>query len=151
MRNKLLITLDLGCLKAYRVEDDGLSSHPHLELIESFNTTEEHGRLSEKLTDAAGRFAGGERSLKGVRAFGERHNIKLELDKRVIKYLADTVSGLIRQQEPDVPVYFAAEKEIHRQVLEEIDPRVRARIEKVVPEDLTKIEAAELLGYFAST
>jgi Protein required for attachment to host cells len=148
MRNKLLITLDLGCLKAYRVEDDGFSSHPRLKLINSFNTTAEHGRISDNFTDAAGRFASGNPGLKGVRASGERHNIQLDLDKRTIKYLAGTVTELVNGEAPEVLVYFAAEKEIHQKVLELLEPKVKARVEKTVAEDLTKTEAAELLGHF---
>src|ERR1700757_4650225 len=97
MRNKLVIVTDRGCLKAYRVEYDEQSTHPRLELIESFNTTDAHGRLSDKLTDAAGRFAGGTANVKGVRTFGERHNIKLEMDKRVVRYLAGSVNDLVKR------------------------------------------------------
>jgi hypothetical protein len=147
MRNKLVIVIDLGCLKAYRVEYDGVSTHPRFELIEEFNTVGAHGRLSDKLTDEAGRFAGGD--LKsGVRAYGERHNITLELDKRIITYLAESVNELVKREAADLPVYLAAEKEIYHPLWERLTSEVKGRIEKVVPEDLTKVDRMKLLNHF---
>ena len=42
----------------------------------------------------------------------------------------------------------AASREINHQLLEELEPLVRAKIEKNIPADLTKLERAEILGHF---
>jgi hypothetical protein len=42
----------------------------------------------------------------------------------------------------------AASREINRQLLSELEPPVRAKIEKNVPADLTKLEHAEIMRHF---
>lgn len=148
MKNKLVVVVDLGHLKAYKVEYDELSTNPRFELIEQVNTEEADGRLSDKLTDEAGRFHGGQGSQSEIRGNGERHNIALEFERRAIRQLAKTINRVVTGDAENQPVYFAANKEINRQILGELDPAVRARIEKVVPEDLTKINGLKLLSHF---
>lgn len=148
MKNKLVVVMDLGCLKAYQVEYDELSTNPRFELIENVSTEEADGRLSDKLTDEAGRFQGGQPMQNKIRASGERHNIALEFERRAISQLAKTINRVVTRDSEAQPVYFAAIKEISHQVLEKLDPAVRARIERVVPEDLTKINGVKLLSHF---
>jgi hypothetical protein len=150
MKNRLLIVVDLGRFKAYRVEFNELSSHPRLELLEDFNTIDAHGRLSDKLTDVAGRFPSGMRNLRGLHGYGEKHNIQLELNRRTVNYLTQSINDLVKREAPDLPVYFAVEKEIQHKILERLEPPVKARIDKVVPEDLTRTNERELLAHFAS-
>src|SRR5579872_355264 len=109
MRNKLVVVADLGHLKAYRVEYDEASSHPRLELIGQLDTNGADGRLSDKLTDGAGRFAGGGRGQHEIRASGERHNIVLEFERRAIGELVRQINRFVKQ-EAESPVYFAAHK-----------------------------------------
>jgi len=147
MKNRLVVVADRGCLKAYQVEHDGLSTAPRVKLIEHLHTDEVHGRISGKLTDEAGRFPGGnKRSHPEIRAFGERHNIQLELDRRAVKRMAQSINDLVKGR--DEPVYFAATREINRQILDALAPEARARIKKNVPEDLTKINGVKLLSHF---
>ena len=148
MKSKLIIVADLGCLKAYKLEHDGLSTSPKLELIETLNNGDGRGRLSEKVTEQGGRVRGGARGAKGVQSSGERHNMQTESDKRIVKHLAGRIERLAKLQ-LTWPIYFAADKEIHRPILDRLDPAVRARITKMVPEDLTKINGTKLLGHFA--
>ena len=130
MKNRLVVVADLGCLKAYQVEYDGLSTTPRLKLIEHLHTDEAQGRVSGRLTDEAGRFPGGnERSHPEIRAFGERHNIELELERRAVKHLAQSINDLVKGR--DEPVYFAATREINRQILHALAPEARAKIEKM--------------------
>jgi hypothetical protein len=42
----------------------------------------------------------------------------------------------------------AASREINHQLLEELEPEVRSKIEKNVTADLTKLERAEILRHF---
>ncbi len=148
MNNKLVVVVDLGCLKAYKVDYDEVSTNPRFEMIENMKTDEADGRISHKLTDEEGRFHGGQRAQNEIRASGERHNIALEFERRAISQLAKTINRVVSKNPESQPVYFAAIVEINRQVLGKLDPAVRARIEKTVPEDLTKIHVSKLLNHF---
>jgi hypothetical protein len=148
MKNTLVVVTDLGCLKAYRLEN-----HPNkslrLELVEEFNNAEAHGKLGEKVTDLSGRFPRrtGVQHTTGAMSDGERHNIELESRKRLVRQLAQRLNGLVRGKEVE-RCLLAASREINHQLLEELEPQVRAKIEKNVPVDLTKLERAEILRHF---
>jgi hypothetical protein len=79
---------------------------------------------------------------------GERHNIEFEKRKRLARRLAERVNALMRRDDVDI-CYLAASKEINHQILEEVEPRLRAKIEKNLAADLTKINKSELLQHFA--
>ncbi|HZQ47437.1 MAG TPA: host attachment protein, partial [Verrucomicrobiae bacterium] len=111
-------------------------------------TGEADGRISDKLTDEAGRFRGGQRGRNDIRTYGERHNIELEFERRAICQLAEAINHVVRRDAGGQPVYFAAIKEISHQILARLNPSVRARIEKVIPEDLTKVNGLKLLSHF---
>src|SRR3989442_14024327 len=50
MANKLIILADLGELKAYKLTRDELDTTPRLELVETFNTLDGHGRIVDKVS-----------------------------------------------------------------------------------------------------
>ena len=97
MKNTLVMVVDLGCLKAFKL-DNGVGRTPRLELIEQFDNPAAHNRLVERVTDLAGRFPrGATKPANGnVMSDGERHNIDLEQRKRFVRELArfnDTFHG----------------------------------------------------------
>ena len=156
MKNTLLVVADLGGFKAFKLENNEespvangrIKRPPRLEFIEEFQNADAHGRLVDKVTDLSGRFPRGT-GLKagGAMSDGERHNIELESRKRLVRQLAQRLNALARNQEIE-RWFLAASKEINHQLIEELEPQVRAKIEKNVPSDLTKIERADILGYF---
>jgi hypothetical protein len=149
MKNTLVVVTDLACLKAFRLENHHPTRTPRLELVEEFNNLDAHGKLVDKVTDLAGRFPRGVggANARGAMSDGERHNIELESRKRVVRQLAQRFNALARS--PDVErCLLAASREIHHQLLEELEPQVRAKIEKNVSADLTKLERAEILRHF---
>lgn len=150
MRNKWIVLADLGSLKAYKVDDNGLnSSHPRLELLESYENPEVHHKLSETLSDQAGQFARGAR-VAGTSheiATGERHNIELELRRRWVRMLAERCNQVLRRSDLDV-CWLAAGREINHQLLAELPHDARAKIEKNISANLTKTEKTELLSHF---
>jgi hypothetical protein len=80
-------------------------------------------------------------------ADGERHNIELESRKRLVRQLAQRLNILARS--PDIErCFLAASREINHQLLEELEPQVRAKIAKNVPADLTKLERTDILRHF---
>ncbi len=151
MKNTLVVVADLGCFKAFRLDDNHLNRSPRLELLEQFENPEAHGKLVEKVSDLSGRFprrTGSANNGAGAMSDGERHNIDLEFRKRLVRQLAQRFNQLARGREIEACL-LAASKEINHQLLEELEPTVRAKIEKNLPVDLTKLERVEILGHFS--
>src|SRR6266404_1910097 len=146
MNNKLVVVTDLGSFKAYKLETNSQHSLPRLELIEEFNLVDAHGKMMEHLTDLAGRYHAPVMG-KWATPWGERHNIELEKKRRLVKQVAHALTDLLRREAVD-GCYLAAGKEINHQILAELPRQVRARIEKIVPCDLTKAEKADVLRHF---
>jgi hypothetical protein len=147
MKNTLLLVADLGGYKAFKIENDHLARSPRLELIEHFDNPAAHGRLGDRVSDLGGRFPRGTGKAAGAMSDGERHNIELEARKRFVRQLAQRLNALARPQEIE-RCFLAASREINNQLVEELDPQVRLKIEKNIPADLTKIEQAQLLRHF---
>lgn len=148
MKNTLVVVADLGCYKAFRIDGNHLGPTPRLEVVEEWQLAEAHSRLVDKVTDLSGRFPRGTGTrANGTMSDGERHNIELETRKRLIRQLAQRLNALARTQ-PAERWFFAASREINHQLLEELEPQLRAKIQKVVPADLTKVDRAELLHHF---
>ena len=150
MKNTLVVVTDLGCFKAFRLENHDPHTSPRLELIEQFDNPDAHERLVDKVTDLSGRFrrgTGNPNTTGGAMSDGERHNIELEHRKRIVRQLARRFNNLARNREIE-RCLLAASREINHQLLDELEPQVRAKIEKNLPADLTKIERAQLLSYF---
>ena len=147
MKNTLVVVADLGCLKAYWLDNNQLNRSPRLEPVEEFESPEAHSKLGDKVSDLGGRFSRGGGQPGGAMADGERHNIELETRKRLVRQLARRLNLLARGKEVE-HCLLAASKEINHQFLEELEPEVRAKIQKNVPADLTKLERGEILAHF---
>jgi hypothetical protein len=148
MNNTLLVVADLGGFKAFKLENNQLHRAPRLEFLEQFDMNEARGRLVDKVSDSSGRFPRGVGTKAGgAMSDGERHNIELESRKRLVRQLARRLNALAGAEEID-RCFLAASKEINHQLLEELDPPVRAKIQKNVPADLTKIEHTDILRHF---
>ena len=149
MKNTLVVVADLGCLKAFRLENNHLNRSPRLEPLEHFNSAEAHDKLVDRVTDLSGRFPRGTRmaNAPGAMADGERHNIELEQRKRLVRQLAQRVNSLARGKDVE-SCFLAASLEINHQLVAELDPEVRAKITKIVPADLTKLDHAQILRHF---
>ncbi|MEI7939378.1 MAG: host attachment protein [Verrucomicrobiota bacterium] len=149
MKNTLVVVTDLACLKAYRLENNHPNKSLRLELVEEFNNAEAHGKLGDKVSDLSGRFPRrtGAQHTTGAMSDGERHNIELESRKRLVRQLAQRLNRLLGSKEVE-RCLLAASREINHQLLEELEPLARAKIEKNIPADLTKLDRAEILGHF---
>ena len=149
MKNTMVVVAELGGFKAYRVENNNhLAREPRLEILEQYENAEAHGHLVDKVSDLSGRFPRGTGTKAGgAMSDGERHNIELETRRRLVRQLAHRLNTLARGQDIE-RCFLAASKEINHQLLEELDPQLRAKIEKNIPADLTKLERAEILRRF---
>jgi len=148
MKNTLLVVADLGGFKAFKLENSQLNRSPRLEFIEQFSNADAHGRIVDRVSDLSGRFPRGI-GLKagGAMSDGERHNIELETRKRLVRQLAQRLNSLARNKEIE-RFFLAASREINSQLVEELEPQVRAKLEKNVPADLTKLERVDILRHF---
>lgn len=149
MKNTLVVVADLACFKAYRLENHNLNQSPRLEIVDEFKSVDAHSKLVDKVTDLAGRFPRrtGVPSQSGAMSDGERHNIELESRKRLVRQMAQRLNALLRSSDID-DCLLAASREINHQLLEELEPQARAKIQKSVPADLTKVERAQILRHF---
>jgi hypothetical protein len=149
MKNTLVVITDLGCFKAYRLENHQPNQSVRLLPVEEYNNAEAHDKLVEQVTDLAGRFprATGASIASGAMSDGERHNIELERRKRMVRQLAQRLNALLRSNDVET-CFLAASREINRQLIEELEPQARAKILKNVPADLTKLDRAQILRHF---
>ena len=148
MKSTLIVVTDLNEMKAYRLDNNPLHSTPRLELVEQFQTAGSR-KLVDEVTDQAGRFPGATlgSSRTGAMSQGERHNIELEKRKRCVRRIAGQVNSLLNDPTLD-RCFMAASREINNVLLEEIDPRARAKIEINIPSDLTDVSKSDLLSHF---
>lgn len=150
MNKTLLIVADLGLLRAYRETQNVADRQPHLELIEELKLESAHQKLSDQLTDQAGRFprGGGAAGISGDLSAGESLNSEAEQSRRLISQLAGRINTLLAN--PEVTrCSIAISGAIHNQLLEAIDPIARAKFGQVLASNLAKTDPTELLGHFA--
>jgi hypothetical protein len=143
---KIIVVVDLGHFKAYKVTKEPLES-TRTKLIKSYDAIDAHGKLSEKLSDNAGRFGIGKGKNGAAKGYGEPHNLHLEIEKKLIKTIAQDINELIKKEK--LPQwYLAAVRKINKQVVELLNAAVRAKLEKNITADLTKTHKSEILGFF---
>src|SRR5947209_1278164 len=151
MIKTVLVTADLGHLKAYRLTKQGSESgRPSIEVIQT-ESTDATSHLSEVVTDQAGQFRKGSfPSGPTNRSDGEPHNLALERRRRALKAIARDISRLIAREKPQEWI-LAAGKEINHRLLQALDKGVRGKLKKNVPANLTKLGLQQVLAHFYGT
>jgi hypothetical protein len=145
MKARLLMVTDLGLLKAFRFEEHQGES-PRLIPIEQMNFEPAHQHLTEQITDSAGRRAS-QAGARGGGTMADRHNLELEVRRRLIKKIALRIEEIVSGHGAD-GWWLAAQKEIMHPILEALPQGLRARAETQVPRNLTKLEPREILNHF---
>jgi len=144
--NIVIVVTDLGNFKAYKLEKTNLNT-PRLELMRDSLPVNGHGKIVDKVTDQAGRYHNGMNG-KMATPWGEPHNIELEERKRRVRRVAHELHSILRNGQVD-GCWLAASKEIHHQILDELDSYSRAKVLKNIPCDLTRTDKSDLLNHFA--
>jgi hypothetical protein len=148
MEKTILVTADLGHLKAYYLLFDEISSGPRVRLarLESTDITR---HLSEVVSDQAGQFRKRRPSATGPndQSDGEPHNLGLERRRRALKALAKDISALVAREKVDA-WHLAAAPEINRGLVDCLDSRTRAKLQENVPANLTRLKSQDLLSHF---
>jgi len=142
---RIIVVADLGHVKVYEMIRDPIEGQ-RIELKKSYDIVDAHGRMGERLSDEAGRFAmrGGK---KGIKGYGEPHNIELESRKKLIKQISSDINEFIKDAKPS-GWYLAASKGINNQILNNLEPSVKGLLKKNIVADLTKRHKSEILEYF---
>lgn len=142
----IIITVDLGHFKSYRVTK-GTGKSPKVELIESYDSIEGHNKLGEKLSDSAGRFPSGGGKGKVAQGYGEPHNLKSDIKKKLVKMIVSDINELINKEDCE-SWYLAAGEKINNEIIKKLDPKVRSKLNKNITADLIKIPKSRILSYF---
>lgn len=144
----LVVVADRGSLKAYRV-DETPTRGPSLHLVQAFNITDAHGKLIDKVTDFAGRFAVADGAGAHHGASIAETKQENETDRRIYKQLADQIATIVRNAAAN-GWSFAAAADIHGAIVDLLPGNVRDRIVEHVKSDLVKVESAKLSSHFRS-
>ena len=146
--SSLIIVTDRGSLKAYRVNETPTRG-PSLQLVQAFDITDAHGKLIDKVTDLAGRFAVSDGAGGHHGASVGESKLETETDRRIYKQLADQIVKIVKSDGVE-GWSFAAAADIHAAIVDLLPGNVRDRIVEHVKSDLVKIEPAKLPTHFRS-
>ena len=144
--DKVIIAADLGHFKVYKVTKQEHES-PKIQLIESYDSLEAHGKLSDKLSDTSGRFAMGGGKNGAAKGYGEPHNIELEMEKKAARLISNDINAIIKK-EGSPKWYLAASKMINSQILDNLDPGVKAKLDKNIMSNLTNTDKSDIMKHF---
>lgn len=133
----VIIVADSGTLKAYRIAETSTLHRRKAELVKQIRYEAAHRKLSDTLTDRAGRFRGSGDARSASKSFGEAHNLKSELKKKIVEHLAHDIEGVISHT-PAEFYYISLPKPIHNIVLDEMKASLRKKITKDLAADLIK-------------
>jgi len=143
----LVIVADRGSLKAYRV-DETPTRGPSLKLVQAFDVTDAHGKLVDKVTDLAGRYAPNDGSGMHQASIAET-KLETETERRINKQLADQITKIVKSDGVE-GWSFAAPGSCHNAIIDLLSSDVRNRIVEFVKSDLVNVEPARLPSHFRS-
>lgn len=141
----LVITTNLGLMRAYRVMRNGRGRRPRLQLIDEFEPDGARQKLSDQLTDVPGRFpaGAGPGGVADRLSAGEQHNLQLEQTRRAVGALAERIDMLLGD-EAVASCWLAASAPIHLQLLDKLAAAARAKVRHTLALDLVGIPRARL-------
>ncbi|NOX20472.1 MAG: host attachment protein [Nitrospirae bacterium] len=145
--NRIVIVTDLGHFKYYRLIKNDMES-PRLELQEEYDIIDAHKKLSEMITDRAGRFGMGNEK-KDLKGYGEAHNLELENKKKIIRQIAEDINKIIKS-EGYKKWYLVAGKTLNSAILERLDPKVKEALYRNIVADHVKTKKSDLLEVLLS-
>ncbi|MCH7226735.1 host attachment protein [Haloferula sp. A504] len=142
--NALIILADLGRMKAYRITRDELEpgTSPVFANVADVDLANQHSKVSERVTDKAGRFAYG----SGSKSVGERQSEQDEAEARQLNGIAGAIRRAAGTGREDI--YLAAPKEIIADLLDELGTGVGRRVRKQLSLNLVKAPKLDLLERF---
>jgi len=156
MKSKLVIVTDLGHLRAYQQTPGAADRQPSLQLIDELNPPTAAEKLSDQVSDQAGRFprggggGAGAGAIAGDLSAGEALTREAEQDHRVIQKLAEKIDTLLAD-DAVTSCLLAVSAPIHKQLCGALRPKSHEKITQVLASNLAKTPPTELLAHFAKT
>lgn len=140
----LLIVTDLGRMKAFRItrDDNDPAASPAFTELADDDVENLHSRVSDRVTDQAGRFPSG----NGGMSIGQRHGEEQEARGRQLAVIAERINRVAAGG--DSGIYLAAPPTMARPLLDAIAADVRRRIRRYLTLDLVKAPKLDLLRRF---
>ncbi len=131
-------------MKAYRITRDDLQpgESPAFEGLANVDLENQHSKVSDRVTDKAGRFAYG----AGSKSVGERQSEQEESEVRQLDSIVEEIHKAAGKENEDI--YLAAPKEIIADLVENLDSKVVQRIRKQLSRNLVKAPKLDLLESF---
>ncbi len=156
----LVIVGNLGEIKVFKASPRDLEAEAglkpqniKLDLINSVDYVESHWRVSDIVTDEAGRFKA-DAGKMGANV-GERHELEKKMEEDVIKAIAEDIAKVVEENDP--PKYFLAlPKNIFKRVWAQIEalsakyPQTTKKLFRYLEEDLTKTDKNKIPEIFAN-
>lgn len=139
---KLIVVVDLGCLKVYRLERTPLGT-PHLTLICEEVVREAVEKISDHVSDFAGRHSSPGQPGRSA-PMSDDHNLELELEHRALKHLANRIRT-ISESVDNSSICLIAHKEILKGLMSELPGSIRNRVQFTLARDLVKAEVRHLI------
>jgi Protein required for attachment to host cells len=128
----LIIVVDRGSLRAYRVEETPTRG-PHLKLVQAFEVTD--------VMNAA--------STRHTTPMTDWPQLEAEMGRQICKELASEIAKIVERSSGE-GWSFAAPASIHAAIVDLLPAEIRERIVERLKSDLVKIEPAKLPEHFRS-
>ncbi|MDD5359155.1 MAG: host attachment protein [Sulfurovaceae bacterium] len=144
LENTLIIVANLGELKAFNIKKheaivgNELKISHSLEVINNEDFIEGRKKLSETLSDDSGQFVNG--TL-------EDHDLKLEIENRIIREIARDIENIVKSIKPK-QLFLAFPKEHNRELANELGDQTKAILTKNLASDLVKTDKDKILSFF---
>lgn len=146
---KLIITTNLGLLRAYEEAIDEENQKPRLIMVKEMSLSEAHEKLSDQTSDQAGRFPRGSTTTNTTgQSYGERHGLEVEQTRQLINLIAKTIDELLADENV-TKCWLAASAPIHKQIHENLNGKNATKIKKLVALDLVQKGPADLLDHLS--
>jgi hypothetical protein len=145
MAQPFIILADRGRLRMFAVEE--VTGRRRLRSVADTLMVEPRLKISEKYADHAGaRSPGGNGSID-FKNSDEQLGISREEDKRLFEFIGQNINALIQEHGVE-RWHFAAPSESNAAILEQVDPRYRARMGDNVKKDLVNVEVDNIADHF---
>jgi len=143
-----IVVVSKGELKLYEANprtleaEAGLNEYEvKLDLIREEDYIAAHQKISETVSDEAGRFKN-DGEAKGV-SVGEDHNLEEEIEKRLLRLIAEDIDAIAA--ESDAKIFLAIPETVEKELMALMGTATREKIIKTVPKDYIKTDKEELL------
>jgi len=152
MKSKLVIVTDLGHLRAYKQTPGAADRQPSLQLIDELNPPAAAEKLSDQVSDQAGRFprgggGAGAGAIAGDLSAGEALTREAEQEHRLIQKLAEKIDTLLAD-EAVTSCLLAVSAPIHKQLCGALRSKSHEKISQVLASNLASTPPPELLAHF---